>query len=55
MTVKIVDKFEPFKKFDKWFNDAKDRFLNLFLPPSAAALESSAKLIAGDPTTTNLA
>ena len=24
MTIKIVDKFEPFKKFDKWFNDAKN-------------------------------
>lgn len=41
---------DTYTTFSKWFDDAKDRFLKLFLPPSAGALESSAKLIAGDPT-----
>jgi hypothetical protein len=45
---------DTYTSFTKWFNDAKDRFLKLFLPPSAAALESSAKLIAGDATITTL-
>jgi hypothetical protein len=46
---------DTYTSFTKWFDDAKNRFLKLFLPPSAAALESSAKLIAGDPTTTTQA
>jgi len=46
---------DTYTSFSKWFDDAKNRFLKLFLPPSAAALESSAKLIAGDPTTTTQA
>lgn len=41
---------DTYTTFSKWFEDAKDRFFKLFLPPSAGALESSAKLIAGDPT-----
>lgn len=41
---------DTYTTFSKWFADAKDRFFKLFLPPSAGALESSAKLIAGDPT-----
>lgn len=40
---------DTYTTFSKWFEDAKDRFFKLFLPPSAGALESSAKLIAGDP------
>jgi len=46
---------DTYTSFSKWFDDAKNRFLKLFLPPSAGALESSAKLIAGDPTTTTQA
>lgn len=41
---------DTYTTFSTWFDDAKDRFLKLFLPPSAGALEASAKLIAGDPT-----
>jgi hypothetical protein len=41
---------DTYNTFSKWYDDAKDRFLKLFLPRSASALESSAKLLAGDPT-----
>lgn len=41
---------DTYNTFSKWFSDAKDRFFKLFLPPSAGALESSVKLLAGDPT-----
>jgi len=41
---------DTYTTFSTWFSDAKDRFLKLFLPPSAGALESSVKLLAGDPT-----
>lgn len=41
---------DTYSTFSKWLAGAKDRFLKLFLPPSASGLESSAKLIASDPT-----